>query len=96
MVCDMLHRMAWIHNRGTPLPPYIHYYNRAAALACIVSGVAVVSGRPGVVTRSNVAQVVLWPLVSVWYIQRQNGANLRKSPCKALCAVLWHWRYKLH
>ena len=49
MVCAMLH-------------PYIHYYNRAAALPCPASGVAVVSiigaGRPGAVIRSNVAQPV--------------------------------------
>ena len=28
MVCDMLHCLAWIHDRGAPLHPYIHYYNR--------------------------------------------------------------------
>lgn len=44
MVCDVLHRLAWIYNRGTPLPPYIPYYNRAAVLACKASGVALVSG----------------------------------------------------
>lgn len=44
MVCDMLHRLAWIHDRGAPLSPYIHYYNRAAALTCTASGVALVSG----------------------------------------------------
>lgn len=43
MVCDVLHRLAWIYNRGTPLRPYIHYYNRAAVLSCIASGVALVS-----------------------------------------------------
>ena len=40
MVCDVLHRLAWIYNRGTPLRPYIHYYNRAAVLTCIASSVA--------------------------------------------------------
>ena len=38
MVCDMLHRLAWIHNRGSPLRPYIHYYNRRSALSCTASG----------------------------------------------------------
>ena len=28
MVCDVLHRLAWIYNRGAPLHPYIPYYNR--------------------------------------------------------------------
>jgi hypothetical protein len=37
MVCDVLHRLAWIHNRDAPLPSYIHYYNRAAVLTCIAS-----------------------------------------------------------
>ena len=40
MVCDMLHCLAWIYNRGTPLRPYIPYYNRAAALSCTASGMA--------------------------------------------------------
>ena len=44
MVCDMLHCLAWIHDRGAPLHPYIPYYNRAAVLSCTASGVAVVSG----------------------------------------------------
>ena len=39
MVCDMLHCLAWIYNSGAPLHSYIHYYNRAAVLACIASGV---------------------------------------------------------
>lgn len=34
-VCGMLHRLAWIYNRGAP---YILYYNRAAVLTCIASG----------------------------------------------------------
>ena len=38
MVCDVLRRLAWIHNRGAPLHPYIPYYNRAAVLTCIASG----------------------------------------------------------
>ena len=38
MVCDVLHRLAWIYNRGTPLRPYIHYYNRAAVLSYTASG----------------------------------------------------------
>ena len=28
MVCAMLHCLAWIHDRGAPLHPYIPYYNR--------------------------------------------------------------------
>jgi len=59
---------------GEPLPLYIPYYNRAVALVCTASGVALVSGisagRPGAVIRSNVAQVVLYPLVSVCYLQQ--------------------------
>ena len=50
MVCDLLH-------------PYIHYYSRAAVLACPASGVALVSGigagRPGACIRSSVVQAVL-------------------------------------
>ena len=97
MVCDVLHRLAWIYNRGTPLRPYIHYYNRAAVLSCIASGVALVSGMRWrccvAVMCSNVAQAVLYPLVSVWYRERLNGSNSRKNTCKALCAVLCRWRY---
>lgn len=37
MVCDMLHRLAWIHDRGTPAPSYIPYYNRRAVLTCAAS-----------------------------------------------------------
>nr|DAT83086.1 MAG TPA: hypothetical protein [Caudoviricetes sp.] len=63
MVCDMLHRLAWIHNRGAPLHPYIHYYNRAAVLTCAASVVALVSGmcwrHHAAVIRSSVRQVVL-------------------------------------
>lgn len=63
MVCDVLHRLAWIYNRGTPLRLYIHYYNRAAVLSRIASGVALVSGIRwrcyGAVMRSSVVQVVL-------------------------------------
>lgn len=33
MACDVLRRLAWIPITGTR--PYIHYYNRAAAMACI-------------------------------------------------------------
>nr|DAO91949.1 MAG TPA: hypothetical protein [Caudoviricetes sp.] len=40
MVCDMLPRLAWIHDRGAPLHHYIPYYNRAAVLSCTASGVA--------------------------------------------------------
>ena len=36
MVCDMLHRLAWIHNRDAP-PSYIPYYNRRSAFACTAS-----------------------------------------------------------
>lgn len=43
-VCAMLYRLTWIYNRDAPAHPYIHYYNRAAALTCTASGVAVVSG----------------------------------------------------
>lgn len=43
LVCDVLHCLAWIHNRGAPLHSYIPYYNRAAVLACTASGVAAVS-----------------------------------------------------
>lgn len=71
MVCGVLHCLAWIYNRGTPLRPYIPYYNRAAALTCTASGVALVSlvmrwKCCGAVIRSNVAQAVhSWP---VWLL----------------------------
>ena len=49
--------------RAEPLRPYIPYYNRAAVLTCIASGVAVVSGigagRPGAGRRSSVVQAAL-------------------------------------
>ena len=38
MVCDMLHRLAWIHNKGVPLHPYIPYYNRRSVLTCSAFG----------------------------------------------------------
>lgn len=38
MVCNMLHRLVWIHDMGAPLHPYIPYYNRAAVLTCAASG----------------------------------------------------------
>lgn len=50
MVCAMLQRLAWVHDRGAPLHPYIHYYNRAAVLSCTAFGVAVISGIGGGVT----------------------------------------------
>lgn len=37
MVCDMLHRLAWIYNRRTPAPSYIPYYNRRPVLVCPAS-----------------------------------------------------------
>lgn len=40
MVCDLLHCLAWIHNRRRTLRPYIPYYNKAAVLSCTVPGVA--------------------------------------------------------
>lgn len=51
------------------------------------------AARPGACMPSSVAQVVLYPLVSVWYRGRLNGCNRRKSPCKALRAVLRRGRY---
>lgn len=70
---------------------------RAAVLPCVASGVALVSGICwrccGAVIRPSVAQVVLYPFVSVWYIRRLNWTNRRRSHCKALCAVLRHVRY---
>nr|DAZ12538.1 MAG TPA: hypothetical protein [Caudoviricetes sp.] len=95
MVCDMLHCLEWIHKRDTPL--YIPYYNRAAVLACTASSVALVSGIRwrccGAVIPFSVAQMVLYPLVSVWYCGRWDWSNCRKRPCKALCAVLWRVWY---
>lgn len=44
MVCAMLYWRALIYNSGAAVRPYIHYYNGAAALPCLASGVAVVSG----------------------------------------------------
>lgn len=85
MVCDVLH-------------PYIPYYNRAVALSCAASGVALVSGicagRPGACVRSSVLQAVLYPLLLVWYRGRLSGHNRRKSQCKVLCTALFRWRYK--
>lgn len=40
----LLDCLAWIHNRGAPLRPYIHYYNRAVVLTCTASSVALASG----------------------------------------------------
>lgn len=96
-VCDLPHCMAWIHNRGALLRPYIHYYNRAAALACTASerggGILVYAGlRPGAVIRSSVAHVVYRRRVCMLYRVRWNMANQRKGHCKALCAVLHRGR----
>lgn len=66
MVCGMLH-------------PYIPYYNRAAALPCTASGVAVVSGIGGGATLdgmpSSVAQVVYRRLAYLLYCVLWNGSN---------------------
>lgn len=84
----MLHRRAWIYNRGAAVRPYIHYYNRAAALTCTAFGVAVVSGIGGGAALdgmpSNAAQAVYRQLVYLLYRARWNMANQRESPCKAL------------
>ena len=97
MVCGMLHCLAWIHNRGAPLRPYIHYYNRRYALTCTASGVAVVSGMCwrfcGAVMCSNVAQAAQYSRMQPPHNSSKNTANSRKSVCKALCAVLQRWRY---
>lgn len=97
MVCGMLHCLAWTHNRGAPLRPYIHYYNRRYALTCTASGVAVVSGMCwrfcGAVMCSNVAQAAQYSRMQPPHNSSKNTANSRKSVCKALCAVLQRWRY---
>ena len=76
MSCDVLHRLAWIHNRAHP---YIPYYNRAAVRPCTVSGVAVVSGIGGGAALdampSNVSQAVYERLVWLLYCVRWNGGN---------------------
>nr|DAP09801.1 MAG TPA: hypothetical protein [Caudoviricetes sp.] len=63
MVCDVLRRLAWIHDRSALLHHYIPYYNRAAVLTCTAFGAVVVSGmrwrRCNAVIRSSVAQVAL-------------------------------------
>ncbi len=52
-----------LHGSITGAHPYIHYYNMVAVLACIASGVALVSGtcwrRCAAVTCSSVSYVVL-------------------------------------
>ena len=95
MVCDMLHCLAWIHNKGAH--PYIHYYNRAAVLACTASGVAVVSWYMlEVLRRCDTLQRGAGGIIAArvglvsW---SANGSNNRKSACKAPCAVLWRGRY---
>lgn len=75
MVCDLLRS-------------YMPYYNRAAALTCAASGVAVVSGTgEGVALDgmpSGAAQAVYRRLVYMLYCVRWNGSNRRKHRCKAL------------
>ena len=100
VVCDVLHRLAWIHNRGAAVRPYIPYYNRSSALNCPASGVAVVSGmhwrssgRCDVLQRCSGGIIaVCFGLVS-W---RLSVENRRKSACKALCTVLLCGWYNLH
>nr|DAQ34817.1 MAG TPA: hypothetical protein [Caudoviricetes sp.] len=69
IVCDVLLCLAWIHDRGAPLHPYIPYYNRAAALIYTAFSVVVVSGIGGSVALdgmpSSVAQVVYRRLFAV-------------------------------
>lgn len=79
MVCDMLHRLALIHNRAHrhPLIYIIINYNRAAVLAYTASCVAVVSGiGEGAALEgmpSNVAQSVYSLLVWLLHCVRWNG-----------------------
>lgn len=47
----------------------------------------------GAVICSNVAQMVLYPFLSVWYRWWWSGANRRKSRRKAMCTVLRRGRY---
>jgi hypothetical protein len=83
-----------------PLHPYIPYYNRAAVLGCTASGrdagiwyVLEVLRRCDTLQRGAGGIIAAFAGLVSW---RWNWANLRKSPCKALCAILCCWLYKLH
>ena len=38
MVCNLLHCLAWSHNRGAPLRSYIPYYNIDVTMDCAAPG----------------------------------------------------------
>jgi len=75
MVCDMLHSLAWIHNRGAPLHSYIPYYNRAAVLTCIAS------------QRGGGIWYVLETLQRCDTLQRGAGGIIAACVCLVLWAV---------
>ena len=89
MVCSLLHCLAWIHNSGAPLHPYIPYYNRAVALTCAASGVALVYGMYWRCcdTLQRGAGGIIAVCVGLVFAAVEWG-NSQKSPCKALCAAL--------
>nr|DAI21877.1 MAG TPA: hypothetical protein [Caudoviricetes sp.] len=91
--CDLLHCLAWIHNRGVPfLHSYIPYYNRRSVLNCTASGVALVSEYALEVLRrcetlQRSAGGIIAACVGLVFAAVEWG-NHRKIACKALCAVL--------
>lgn len=85
MVWAMLYRQALIFNGGAPF--YIHYYNRAAALPCTASGVAVVSGIGGGAALdgmpSSVAQSVYRRFVYLLYCCTLEWLKLTETPLQS-------------
>lgn len=86
--------LAWIHNRGEPLPLYIPYYNKAAVLTCAASGVSLVSGigasRPGAGRLSSAAQAVQYSRMHPPHNSgktRQIAGNATVKPCALFCCV---------
>lgn len=97
MVCGMLHSLAWIHNSDALLRHYIPYYNRAVALVCPASGVAVVSGM-GCRASGRVYALrrdtggVIFACIGLASSAVEWGKSQERH-CKTLCSVLRRWRY---
>lgn len=87
MVCAIMPRRAWIHNRAHRRTSYT-YYNRRMLCPLQRPALRLVSSICwrccGAVIRSSAAQEVHRRLVWLLYCVRWNGANQRKRRCKAL------------
>lgn len=95
MVCDMLHRLAWIHNRAHTLPPYIPYYNRRLVLTCAASwrGGGIwyrlrASGRVYALQRGTGGTIATFVGLISWAVERvQSQEKLLQSPVRFFAAL---------